>query len=135
MLAFSIQQPWAHSILHFGKDVENRKWRTDFKGRVIVHAGKRFDLDGYEYLIDELPIEASLPASDAFACGVFLGTVEIYGCFPVERVESKWAFGPWCFLLRNPLAFGEPIAGKGQLGFFEPPREVIDAARALEASA
>jgi hypothetical protein len=30
--ALTIRQPWAHSIIHLGKDVENRSWRTDYKG-------------------------------------------------------------------------------------------------------
>ena len=33
MKALSIRQPWAWAILHAGKDIENRDWRTDCADR------------------------------------------------------------------------------------------------------
>jgi tetratricopeptide (TPR) repeat protein len=47
MKALSIRQPWAWLIVHGVKDVENRTWRTNFRGRFLVHAGMRFDEDGH----------------------------------------------------------------------------------------
>ena len=41
MKALSIRQPWAWLIVNAYKDIENRTWSTDFRGRVYVHAGKR----------------------------------------------------------------------------------------------
>ncbi len=45
MKALNIRQPRAHLIVHGHKDVENRSWPTKFRGRVYVHAGKRFDVE------------------------------------------------------------------------------------------
>ncbi|MCC7374294.1 MAG: hypothetical protein IT581_06545 [Verrucomicrobiales bacterium] len=39
-LAISVRQPSAWMIIHAGKDIENRTWRTKFRGRVLVHAAK-----------------------------------------------------------------------------------------------
>jgi len=36
--ALSIRQPWAYAILHLGKDIENRPWRTNFRGPLLIHA-------------------------------------------------------------------------------------------------
>jgi hypothetical protein len=39
MNGLSIRQPWAWLIVNGHKDVENRSWHTDFRGRVYVQAG------------------------------------------------------------------------------------------------
>ena len=41
MKALSIRQPWAWLIVNGYKDIENRTWSTDFRGRIYLHAGKR----------------------------------------------------------------------------------------------
>jgi hypothetical protein len=37
MKALSIKQPWASLIAHGIKDIENRTWRTHFRGRIYIH--------------------------------------------------------------------------------------------------
>ena len=39
-LVISVRQPWAWLIMNAGKDIENRTWRTDVRGRVLIHAAK-----------------------------------------------------------------------------------------------
>lgn len=41
MKALSIKQPWAHLIVSGVKDVENRSWKTNYRGRIFVHASKQ----------------------------------------------------------------------------------------------
>lgn len=40
MKAITIKQPWASLIVSGLKDIENRTWKTNFRGRVLIHAGK-----------------------------------------------------------------------------------------------
>ena len=40
--ALSVWQPWAWPIVHGFKDVENRFWSTKFRGRLFIHASKRW---------------------------------------------------------------------------------------------
>jgi ASCH domain len=44
----TVRQPWAWAIIHGGKDVENRSWRTKYRGPLLIHAGSAFEPDGYE---------------------------------------------------------------------------------------
>jgi hypothetical protein len=37
--ALTVQQPFAWAIAYAGKDVENRPWRTAWRGLVAIHAG------------------------------------------------------------------------------------------------
>lgn len=131
MKALSIRQPWAWLICKGYKDVENRPWRTEFRGRVYVHTGKRFDKDCMEELMDALNYhfpdgEAyqaaynllfDIPVS-AYPLGCIIGEVDITGC--VTKNDSPWFTGPYGFILANPVLYVSPIPYKGRLGFFTP---------------
>ena len=110
MKAISIKQPWAWAIIHGGKDIENRTWRTTFRGRVMIHASLKPDKNAPDELWDMLPEEAPV-------FGGIIGSVEIVDC--VDKSDSKWFTGPYGFVLRNPepCEFARSI---GALGFFEP---------------
>ena len=43
MKALSIKQHWASLIAHGIKDIENRTWRTNFRGRIYIHASAKWD--------------------------------------------------------------------------------------------
>lgn len=45
MKAISINQPWAWCIVNGYKPIENRDWATQFRGTVLIHAGKKFKED------------------------------------------------------------------------------------------
>jgi hypothetical protein len=38
MKALSIRQPWAWLIIAGIKDIENRRWATNHRGPILVHA-------------------------------------------------------------------------------------------------
>lgn len=109
--ALSIKQPYPHHIFHDGKDVENRDWPTKGRGWFIVHAGKTSD--------------GALPQSLAdVPRGGIVGMARIVDC--VTEMDSRWFFGRYGFVLRD--AFPVPlIPCKGQLGFFRPPQDALDA--------
>jgi hypothetical protein len=125
MKALSIRQPWAWLILYAGKDIENRVWSTNVRGRVLVHAAKGMTKDEYH----EAPLYNSggefivLPPFEGLQRGGVVGSVEIVDC--VTKSDSHWFNGPYGFLLRNPkiLPF---TPWRGQLGFFDVPDDVIN---------
>mgnify|MGYP001114609934 CR=1 FL=1 len=48
MKALSIRQPWAWLIVHAGKNIENRSWRSHYHGRFLVHAAKGMTRQEYD---------------------------------------------------------------------------------------
>ena len=38
MKTLSIRNPWAYLIAYGVKDVENRSWKTDYRGELLIHA-------------------------------------------------------------------------------------------------
>ena len=43
------------------KDIENRTWHTTYRGDFLVHAGKGFDRDSFEYLLNESDLADGMP--------------------------------------------------------------------------
>jgi hypothetical protein len=123
--ALSIRQPWAWLIIHGGKDIENRSWKTNYRGRFLVHAGKNFDSDAYHTLLEK---GVKLPGISELARGAIIGSVELVDCIPVED-KNRW-MSPWWletkygFRLQDPK-FIVPLPYASQLNFFEVPDEVL----------
>ena len=114
--ALSIQQPWAWLISNGHKDVENRNWPTKFRGAVLIHAGKKFDKDGYEWVRHAFP-HIQMPAPNEFDKGGIVGQAVITGC--VKEMNSPWFFGRYGFTLTEGKALPF-IPCKGMLGLFTP---------------
>jgi hypothetical protein len=119
-IALSIRQPWAWAILHAGKDIENRGWSTNFRGRFYLHAAKGMALTEYEEFIaftqDRFSApEVASPSREDLLFGGIIGEAELADC--VREHASPWFVGKYGFVLRNakPLPF-RPL--KGSLGFF-----------------
>lgn len=132
MKALSIRQPWAWAILHAGKDVENRDWRTRVRGRVLIHASATNRLAEFEaFYATRRAISDRVPGllgwthidRDSLVYGALIGSVEIVDC--VNSSASPWFFGDFGFVLREPRLFQRPIPWRGSLGFFDVPDEVI----------
>jgi hypothetical protein len=121
--ALSIRQPWAYAILHLGKNVENRPWRTDVRGPILIQASLKIERDEARKLKinpEDLPT------------GEIVGSVEIIDC--VRDSKSRWAIpGQWHWLLRNPRVLAKPIPLKGKLGFIRVPASLLRKARFLKA--
>jgi hypothetical protein len=117
--ALSIRQPWAHAILHLGKDVENRKWRTHFRGPILIQVSLKIERE------EALKLKLD---PDNLPTGVIVGSVEIVDC--VRNSRSKWANARhWHWLLENPRALMKPILFKGALGFPRVPGRLLKNAR------
>lgn len=129
MKCISVRQPWAWLIIHGGKDIENRDWTTNMRGRVLVHASKGVsteDIESATSIVADMPDVDRLLAGIRSACldagqrGGIIGSVEIVDC--VLSSPSPWFFGRFGFVLRAPIALPfRPF--KGALGFFDVPEE------------
>lgn len=140
MKALSIMQPWAWLIVNGYKDVENRDWKPwnpglRFRGRVLIHAGKKFDKDtsfGDFVLAGRHPITRE-PLSEvvsSFDMGGIVGVATITDV--VTESDSPWFFGRYGLVMKDarPLPF---VACKGQLGFFNVPDDAAQRLREIAA--
>jgi hypothetical protein len=122
MKALSIRQPWAYFILHVGKDIENRNWHTNFRGRCLIHAAKGMTdhdfSDAWEFAEGILHRRLPMLHDGDMPRGGIVGSVEIVDC--VTEHASPWFAGVYGFVLRNPIALPfRPC--RGALNFFDVP--------------
>lgn len=123
--ALSINQPWAWLITHGYKCVENRTWETLYRGDFLIHAGRKFDIDGYCFVLDTFP-EIDLPMTEELTAqsGGIVGSATLLHV--VHKSEGRlttrdqpWFFGPYGFILDNAQPC-DLIPCKGALKFFSP---------------
>ena len=122
MKAISLKPPWPWLVLDGFKDIENRRWRTKFRGQILIHCSRNYDHEGHA-LIRQMGYGENLRAVDPKLFGSLLGIVTITDC--VTESDSRWFFGPYGFVLRDAKWLKNPIPRRGQLSIFDVPDEVI----------
>jgi hypothetical protein len=96
MKALSIKQPWASLIAHGIKDIENRTWKTKFRGRVYIHASAKIvnEVDftvsqSAQLWLNGFPQTTILSTDNRFPISAIIGEVDIIDC--VINHPSIWA--------------------------------------------
>lgn len=129
--ALTVKQPWADLIVEGKKDVENRGWSVNWRGVVLIHSSKEFDLDGYEALRRRNVIRRT---PEKFETGAILGAAILRECVPyVRAVNNPGKFGieelsewhepnqiGWYFSAALQFAHRFPISGRQGLWFVRP---------------
>ncbi len=121
MKALSIRQPWAWLIINRYKEIENRTWRTNYRGKFYIHAAKTFDKEGYKYL-EILWWEDNyrydyLPRPGEFKRGGIIGRANIIDCV-TESADPHFT-GPYGYIITFAHEI-EFIPCRGYLRFFTP---------------
>ena len=117
--AITIKQPWVHAILYEGKDIENRSWRRDFRGWLVIHAAAR------AAKVVDFPNGRCLPDLSRLPRAAICGVVRVLDVVGYSR--SKWYITPspgtvnYGWVLAEPIALSHPIPCKGWLGLWELP--------------
>lgn len=126
MKAITVKQPWASLIIHGIKDIENRTWRTNFRGRVLIHDagshGRKFSVNLTDAQTKAaFATIAKYTMFGSLSFGAIIGSVEIVDC--VQNHPSIWAEkGVYNWVLANPIIYNEPIENvKGKLSFWDYP--------------
>ncbi len=117
-----VRQPWAWLIVHGYKDIENRTWKTKFRGTLLIQASAnlppKWELDENRLFARKLGVKVP----EVLEQGGIVGVVQLEDCVP--RSRSKWFHGPVGWVLTRPkkLPF-MPL--KGRLGLFDPPPKIV----------
>lgn len=125
MKTLTIRQPYAWLIVNGYKTVENRIWRTSYRGPLAIHAGLKIERDALEDVLaqcEELG-EPATPAElhDMNTTGAIVGTVELVDCTltPTDSRDLEWHNPPaWAWILQHPKPI-KPVPAKGKLGLWE----------------
>lgn len=114
----SVRQPWAWVIVNGFKDVENRNWKSDYRGELYIHASKKFDSGAVDFLraIVSVVFGRDLPPiAQHYDKGGIVGKVNMVDC--VTESKSRWFQGKYGFVFKDSEAMPF-VPCRGQLGIF-----------------
>ena len=131
--ALSVQQPWAELLISGRKSVEVRRWATDYRGRLWLHASSK-----------ERPELEKMFGLDETYKGGFVGSIKLAAVIPMTSDRwvqwrsnhldpGQYEHGMFAWLMEAPHRFHLPVRGKGQLGLFAPPEDELRQLKATEA--
>lgn len=112
----TVCQPYAELIARGEKPIENRDWRTPYRGPLWIHAGKS---QGWLSEGDEARY-------GPLVYGAIVARVTLYDCVRLKELPgalraSEHANGPWCWLLSDVQRLVVPFPARGALGIWDVP--------------
>ena len=119
MKVLTIKEPWASLIVQGFKEYEFRSWRTNYRGKILIHAGlSKENLDRFkDYNLD-------------ISSGEIIGEAYIVDCLLVDEVLDKKLrevdenvygnnhIGLYAFKLEKAVKYDKKIKVKGKLGLW-----------------
>lgn len=121
MKTLTIKQPWAELIINGYKKYEFRSWKTNYRGKILIHAGLTTQKD---VLSRFNKYELNL------INGAIIGEAEITDCILVDKdfdlrlkemnksVYMNNHVGLYAWKLNNIKKYDVPIYVKGKLGLW-----------------
>lgn len=116
----SIRQPWAWLIVHGPKRIENRTWRTHYRGPILIHASSGLTRAEYEEAIEFMAerqiLPAYMPRPEELERGGIIGRARVVDC--IEESTDPWFMGKYGHVLADvePLEYRRL---KASLGYFK----------------
>jgi len=118
----TIKEPWATLIIDGYKKYEFRSWKTNYRGKILIHAGMSLERDMLERFKDY-----NLKCTK----GAIIGEAEITDCILVDeefnekiRKINPIVYGRsnhvenYAWKLENVIKYDKPIPVKGKLGLW-----------------
>lgn len=122
MKVLTIKQPWATLIIEKHKKYEFRSWKTNYRGKILIHAGLSIDKN-IANNFDDYNLD--------YVNGAIIGEAEIVDCILIDEKfndELKCInqlvygrnnhIGDYAWKLENIVKYDNPIYIKGKLGLW-----------------
>ena len=125
MKTLTIKEPYASLIVNGKKRIETRSWKTNYRGKIYIHAGlnkESINNPKISHLIKDINFEF----------GNIIGEVEIIDCVYMteeyihelknnnynEYLVGEYKVGRYAWVLDNAKILDEKIQVKGKLGLW-----------------
>lgn len=122
MRVLTIKQPWASLIINSYKKYEFRSWKTNYRGKILIHAGKSLEKDMLKRFKDyNLDINLGCIIGEAYLEDCILVTKKFQEKLRNidETVYAKSNHVEmYAWKLENIIKYKEPIYVNGKLGLW-----------------
>lgn len=122
MKVLTIREPWASLIINGYKEYEFRSWKTNYRGKILIHTSSIIDKDMLDRFKDY---------NLDYITGAIIGEAEIVDCILVDkefndglRVKNPVVYGrsnhteTYAWKLDNVKKYDKIIYTKGKLGLW-----------------
>ena len=122
MKVLTIKEPWASLIVNGYKEYEFRSWKTNYRGKILIHAGLTLEKDnalrfkdynlnyGIGEIIGEAILTECIPVTSEFED-------ELYRTNPLVYKKSNYIRN-YAWKLENVIKYDNKIRCKGKLGLW-----------------
>lgn len=127
MKVISIIEPWASLIKEGIKEIETRSWKTNYRGKIYIHASLK-KVSKKDERINNL---VSLLKDKDFKYGHIIAEAELVDCIYMdeqflkeikknnqEYICGEYSLGRYAWKLSNIKVLDKPIPAKGNLGIW-----------------
>ena len=124
----TIREPWASLIIEGYKKYEFRSWKTNYRGKILIHAGLSIEKENLNQFKDY---------NLKYNKGCIIGEAELVDCILVDEdfnnkllKENNLVYGKsnhsqkYAWKLTNIKKYKEPIYIKGKLGLWNYEKEI-----------
>lgn len=123
MKVLSIREPWATLIINGHKEYEFRSWKTNYRGKILIHASKSMEKENVirfqdlklnynpGFIIGEAEIEDCILVTKEFENNLINKNELVYGASK-NRAGYAWK-------LKNVKILKNSIETKGRLGLWD----------------
>ena len=120
MKVLTIREPWASLIVNGYKEYEFRSWKTNYRGKILIHAGLTLEKDnalrfkdynlnyGIGEIIGEAILTECIPVTSEFED-------KLYRTNPIVYEKSNYIRN-YAWKLENVIKYDNKIRCKGKLG-------------------
>lgn len=86
----TLRQPWAWLVVFGGKNVENRSWGTEYRGPILIHAGKEMTRAEYRKAHEyALRYDIEIPDAEALDFGGVVGIADLVDIVSPQSIDPK----------------------------------------------
>ena len=117
MKVLSLKQPFAELILQGRKKIELRNWKTQFRGKFLIHASRVPDKKAMEeFGLDKLPTGFIVGEANLVEVKEYPNEEEHRKDRALHLASSAW--GKYGFILKDVKRL-KPVPAKGKLHFWD----------------
>ena len=143
MKAITVLQPWAWLLATGKKRCETRSWKTNYRGEILLHAGKGDPLGmtkgdrgiyaniiGEPYLLNAVNVLRYRENKVPF--GAIIGKANLVNCMQIDELTAalikeqhpdEYEFGDftpgrYAWMMENAVLFDKPIPASGKQGLW-----------------
>src|SRR5258708_38973879 len=106
MQALTVRQPFADDIINGRKPIEYRRWPTDYRGLLLIHAARTLD--------------CRATRGTKYRTQAIVGMVELVDC-----IKDTLNPNSYLWILSNPFPFQHPIHCRGNIMLWTPPEPIL----------